>query len=110
MPRLKSVPKGTSLLQRVPQQLVDQYRELIEQADETMDNLLEFDPIEDIREGKKALCIAAAQLSKKLHIAKVRGVANVLRFRFLSDAEYAEQERRAKERGAKIMTSRKRKR
>lgn len=108
MPTLKIVPRGTSLLQSVPQEIVDQYKEYIKQADEGSDNLLEFGPKEDVIQGKKALKIAADQLDKKLRIAKARGRDNVLRFQFLSDEEFMERKRRAKERVAKITRRKKR--
>ena len=109
MPTLKIVPRGTSLLQSVPQETIDEYKELIQQGQEGSDNLLEFGPKEDVRLGKKALKIAADQLGKKLRIMKARGADNVVRFTFLSDEEHAERERKAKERGAKIRATRRKK-
>jgi hypothetical protein len=106
MPTLKIVPRGTSLTQPVPQDIVDQYKELIQQGDEASDNLLEFGPKEDVRLGKKALKLAADQLGRKLRIMKARGADNVVRFTFLSDEEDAERQRKALARGAKIQATR----
>ena len=109
MPTLKVVPRGTSLRKTIPQDIVDQYKALIQQGQEGADNLLEFAPKESVKQGREALQVAALQLGRKLQIAKMRGADNVLRLRFISDDEYATTKERAKQRGAKIVATRRRK-
>jgi hypothetical protein len=109
MPTLKIVPKGTSLRKTIPQDVVDQYKALIQQGQEDADNLLEFGPKENVKQGREALQVAALQLGRKLQVAKMRGADNIIRFRFISDDEYASTQERAKQRGAKIGATRRRK-
>ena len=84
MPTLRIVPRGAGARPEVAQEIVDEYKALIEQGDTVKDNLLEFGPKEDIKLGKKALAEAANQLGVKLRISKARGVPDILRFRFLT--------------------------
>ena len=107
MPRFKQIPADQQQSTRgaVPQELVDEYKQYVEQLEKGNVGLLEFNKTENIDQARKALEEAAEQLRKYVKIRRKRG-ENALQFQQITQREWQDKKRRSKERASKIRQAR----
>jgi|SaaInl8_200m_RNA_FD_contig_21_2469006_length_375_multi_6_in_0_out_0_1 hypothetical protein len=93
----------------IPDEVIDQYVEYIQNLEKGNEGILEFDEGEDVIQARKALVEAGVRCKKYVRVRKPRGDRITLRFRSISKAEYDESRSKAMARGAKIRAARARK-
>ena len=92
----KAVPKA------LPQEVIDEYKQYIEQLEKGNAGIVEFGKDENVAVGRKALQEAGIQSKKYVKVQKVRGEDNKLKFWLITKKEYDEAQARAKARGEKL--------
>ena len=102
MPVLTTQPRGVPLGKQLSQEVIDQYKQFIEDVPENQDGVLEFGEDENTDEGKEGLKQAADQLGLYLKISKIRSRDNALRFQQITKEEHEEAQKKAKERGQRM--------
>ena len=86
----------------IPLQMIDEYRQYIEQLEKGNAGILEFGKDENMALARKALQEAGVQSKKYVKVQKVRGQDNKLKFWLITKKEYDEAIEKAKARGEKL--------
>ena len=86
----------------IPQEVVDEYKQYIEQLEKGSEGILEFKKDENINQARKALQQAGEELKKYVKVRKQRGSDNALKFQQITRKEWVEAKQKAKARGAKL--------
>jgi len=92
----KAVPKA------LPQEVIDEYKQYIEQLEKGNAGIVEFGKDENVAVGRKALQEAGIQGKKYVKVQKVRGGDNKLKFWLITKKEWDDAAAKAKARGEKI--------
>ena len=92
----KAAPKA------LPQEVIDEYKQYIEQLEKGNAGILEFGKDENMAVARKALQEAGVQSKKYVKVQKVRGEDNKLKFWLIAKKEYDEAAAKAKARGEKL--------
>lgn len=90
----------------IPQEIIDQYAQYVEQLKRGNEGILEFGKNENMALGRRALIEAGIQAKKYLKVSKVRGMDNTLKFIQISKREWEEWQRRSRARSEKIRKAR----
>ena len=86
----------------LPQEVVDEYKQYIEQLKKGNEGILEFEKDEDIGVARRALKQAGEELKRYVKVRKEKGSDNVLKFQQITRKEWAAAQEKAKARGAKL--------
>ena len=84
------------------QEVVEEYKQYIEQLEKGNAGFLDFGKDENMAVGRKALQEAGLQSKKYVKVQKVRGEDNKLKFWLITKKEYDEAVEKAKARGEKL--------
>jgi hypothetical protein len=84
----------------VSQEVIDEYKQYIEQLDKKNEGILEFKKDENINLGRKALVEAGVQLKRYIKVRKLRDSDNTLTFKRITKKEFDETKAKAAARGA----------
>jgi len=85
----------------IPQEVVDEYKQFINDLDRGNKDILEFKKNENITLGRKALQQTSEELKKYVKVRRQRG-SNALQFERITRQEWAAAKKSAAERGKKI--------
>jgi hypothetical protein len=109
MPIFTKLPKVISKrkIQRISPEMIDAYKQYIEDLEENESATLKFEEGENIKLGRRALQQAALALEKPIKVMKVRGSQDTLRFERISQEEYEALQQSFKARAVKIRAGRK---